>query len=63
MDYYLEHLKDDIELLEELMGEMDYGAFLDSTDALDNAKMQIVWPAIFKGDELMENGKVDLQII
>ena len=44
------------------MGEMDYGAFLDSTDTLNNAKMQIVWPAIFKDDKLVETGKVDLQI-
>ena len=50
MDYYLENLHDGIELLEELMGEKDYGAFLDTTDNIDNPKMQIVWPAIFKDD-------------
>ena len=50
MDYYLDNLHDGIELLEELMGEKDYGAFLDSLDNLDDPKMQIIWPAIFKDD-------------
>ena len=44
------------------MGEMDYEAFLDSTDSFDNAKMQIVWPAVLKADKLVDTGKVDLQI-
>ena len=49
MDYYLENFKDDIELLDELMGEKDYQAFLDTAGG-DNPKMQLIWPAIFKGN-------------
>ena len=32
MDYYIEHLSNGIELLNELMGEKDYQAFLDQTE-------------------------------
>ena len=60
LEYYLEHTKEEVELLEILIGEKDYQAFLDVIDLLDAPKLQIVWPAIFKADTLMETGKVDL---
>ena len=63
MDYYLDHTKNDVELLDQLMGTKDYQAFLDMAVELDDAKMHIVWPAIFKNGKLIETGKADMQVI